>query len=82
MPNIKSWRTTILGIAALVSAVGLLASTLTAQLDGDPATVPNWDAAWTVIAAALSGLGLIFARDNKTSDEQAGAGVKKTKTEV
>lgn len=63
----KSWKTSAAGIAAIVVAV---ASCVQAQFDGDPLTVPNWEVA---IAAILSGLGLLFARDNGVTSEQAGA---------
>ena len=64
----KSWKTTAAGIAAIVIAV---ASLVQAQFDGDPSTVPNYEIA---IAAIMSGLVGLFARDNDVSSEQAGAG--------
>lgn len=63
----KSWKTTTTGIAASVSAVASAVQLLT---DGNPVTNPDWTA---VIAALSAGLGLIFARDNKVSSEEAGA---------
>lgn len=62
-----SWRTTVAGIAAIVTAV---ASAIAALLDNDPTTVPEWGA---VAAAVMAGVGLLNARDNKVSSEQAGA---------
>jgi len=62
-----SWRTTTAGIGAILIAVG---SALGAQFDNDPATVADWGA---VIAAVIAGIGLLFARDNKVTSEQAGA---------
>lgn len=62
-----SWKTTTAGIASIVVAI---ASCVQAHFDGDPATVPNWEVA---VAALVAGLGLIFARDNGVSSEQAGA---------
>lgn len=62
----KSWKTTILGIAALLVAVG---SGLTAVLDSDPLTTINWEE----VIAALTGLGLLAARDNSRTSEKAGA---------
>ena len=63
----KSWKTTAAGIAAIVIAV---ASLVQAQFDGDPSTVPNYEIA---IAAIMSGLVGLFARDNDVTSEQAGA---------
>lgn len=62
-----SWKTSAAGIAAIVVAV---ASCAQAMLDGDPATSPNFEVA---IAAIISGLGLLFARDNNVSSETVGA---------
>lgn len=62
-----SWRTTVAGIAAIVTAV---ASAIAALLDNDPTTVPEWGA---VAAAVMAGVGLLNARDNNVSSEQAGA---------
>ena len=62
----KSWKTTSAGIAGIVIAI---ASCVQAQFDGDPLTVPNYEVA---LAAVITGLGLIFARDNNVSSEAAG----------
>jgi hypothetical protein len=61
-----SWRTSLIGWAAVLGAVGKF---LTALLDGDATTVPDFDA----ILIALSGVGLMLARDNKVTSETAGA---------
>lgn len=63
----SSYRTTLAGIAAILTAVG---SALAAWTDGDPATVVNIEA---TAAAILAGWGLILARDNGVSSEKAGA---------
>jgi hypothetical protein len=63
-----SWKTTAAGVGAILIAVGAAVSS---QFDNDPATVADWGA---VVAAVLAGIGLIFARDNKVTSEQAGAG--------
>jgi hypothetical protein len=63
----KSWKTTVTGIAAIVVAIG---SALIATLDSDPATVADWGA---VVAAVLAGVGLVAARDNGVTSERAGA---------
>ena len=62
-----SWRTTTAGIAAIVVAVGTAVGAL---FDADPLTLPDWGA---VGAAVMAGIGLLAARDNKVSSEQAGA---------
>ncbi|GJM23926.1 MAG: hypothetical protein DHS20C16_03410 [Phycisphaerae bacterium] len=54
----RSWRTTLLGILALVAA---LSTNAVALLDGDPDTTFNWES----IAIALTGLGLLAAKDHK-----------------
>lgn len=60
----KSWRTTTAGIAAIVTA---LAAVATSIANGTPV---DYAAA---IAAIIPGIGLIAARDNKVTSEQAGA---------
>jgi peptidoglycan/LPS O-acetylase OafA/YrhL len=63
----KSWKTTAAGIAAIVAA---LATAVGALFDADPVTMPDWGA---VAAAVMAGIGLIAARDNGVTSEQAGA---------
>ena len=62
-----SWRTTTAGIIAIVISVLGAAQTL---LDNDPKTNPDWP---SLIAAFTAGAGLLNARDNKVTSEQAGA---------
>jgi len=62
-----SWRTTIAGIAAIVAAI---CGVVSALVDNNPATNPDWA---TTIAAITAGLGLISARDNGVTSEDAGA---------
>lgn len=62
-----SWRTTAAGCGAILVAVG---SAISAHFDADPTTVADWGA---VVAAVIAGVGLVMARDNKVSSEQAGA---------
>jgi hypothetical protein len=63
----KSWKTTAAGIAAIVAA---LATAVGALFDADPLSMPDWGA---VAAAVMAGVGLIAARDNGVTSEQAGA---------
>jgi hypothetical protein len=62
-----SWRTTVTGIITIVAAVLTAAKLL---IDGDPMTNPDWT---MTLAAIAAGWGLIHARDNKVTSEQAGA---------
>jgi hypothetical protein len=62
-----SWRTTTAGIAAIVVALGTAVGAL---FDADPLTLPDWGA---VAAAVMAGIGLLAARDNGVTSEQAGA---------
>ena len=57
----KSWRTTTLGVLAIITGV---AGFLKATLDGDPATDPDMAA---LVAAISAGLGLVFAKDAKVT---------------
>ena len=52
----KNWKTTALGVCALLTAIGLAG---TALLDNDPTTTSDINS----IIAALFGLGLISAKD-------------------
>lgn len=64
-----SYRTTGAGIAALVGSLCTLC--LVPQFDDDPATKPMWAEFFALVVPVV--LGLIAARDNKVSSEQAGA---------
>lgn len=63
----KSWKTTVTGVAAILTAVG---AALTALFDSDPNT--TLDVAVTA-SAVMAGIGLILARDNSVTSEEAGA---------
>lgn len=56
-----SWKTSVAGILAIVSAV---ASAGYMYFDGDPATNPEWSAVGVAIAA---GWGLIHAKDKNVT---------------
>ena len=60
-----SWKTTAAGLVVILLAILTQARNL---LDSDPATVFDLDA----VLAAGAGIGLLFARDNNVSSEQAG----------
>lgn len=62
----KSWRTTTLGIVTILTAI---TGTITALIDGNPQTNPDYAA---LIAAITAGIGLITARDAKVTSEQQG----------
>lgn len=63
----NSYRTSIMGILTILVAIG---SAALAEIDGKPETRADWT---SVIAAITAGAGLLAARDNKVTSEQAGA---------
>lgn len=62
-----SWKTTAAGVAALIAVI---ATAITAQFDGDPATIAEWGG---VITAVFVALGFAASRDNDKSSEEVGA---------
>ena len=73
----KSLRSTLWGICGIVMLAG---SVGVMYLDFDPTTNPNWERIQEQLQTYLQalggsslGVGLFFARDNKVSDEKAGA---------
>lgn len=56
-----SWRTTVLGIITIITAI---TGVVQAIIDNDPATNPDLTVA---IAAVVSGIGLIMAKDAKVT---------------
>lgn len=60
----KSWKTTVTGIVAIITAI---CGAVTGIVNNTPV---DWT---TVIAAVVSGVGLIAARDNKVTSEDVGA---------
>lgn len=59
----KSWKTTVAGIAAAVAAI---ASAVHAQFDANPETQPEWG---LVIAAVTAAFGLLKAKDDDKREE-------------
>lgn len=59
---LKSWKSTLLGIAAILSGIGNL--DLTSLLGAGEVGQ---------LAPVLAGIGLLFARDNDVTSEKAGA---------
>lgn len=77
--NMKgSWKTTILGWLTLILAIG---SGIGNLLDGNPATVVNFQAILDAFAAVgiliPAGIGLLFARDKDVSTEEQRAAHRK-----
>lgn len=67
-PKLKgSWKTTVLGVVLMVLAVCTQVKNV---VDNDPATTFDWK---VLVAGVTAGLGLMHARDNGVSSEQAGA---------
>lgn len=62
----KSWKTTAAGLAGIL---GMLGTAVSAMLDGNPATDPQWS---IVIPAVITSAGLLFARDANVTSEQQG----------
>lgn len=63
----KSWRTTVGGLVALV--VALLVCIVQPLMDDDPKTMPKWEAFGTALTTAWIGFA---ARDHSVSSEDAG----------
>ena len=65
-----SWRTTAAGV---LGSLMILMSNAVAVIDNDPATVINLQIVLAEVGTLAMGLGLMAARDNGVSSEQAGA---------
>jgi len=63
----KSWKTTLTGALQLLI---VLANEGVSLADSDPLTNPNWS---LVITSIIIFVGLVKARDNDVSSENAGA---------
>ncbi len=71
---IRSGKTTTMGTIAVLTSVSSIAKTLAEHGWKAGISMVDWP---TNITAVVTGIGLILARDQKVSDEQAGAGIKK-----
>lgn len=71
----KSWKTTWAGILQFLSIV---ATQIGFLFDTDLATNPDWG---LIVASLITLVGLITARDNNVSSEDAGATAKVDKLE-
>ena len=65
----KSWKTTVCGVAGLVAAV---ATGVKAFFDGDPETGIDFGGILAAVLVLAPSLGLLFARDNDKSSEDVG----------
>ena len=65
-----SWQTSLTGLCLIVLAVFNAIKTI---VDGNPTTNPDWNIA---IAEIVTGIGLIFARDNNKSSQMLKVGPK------
>lgn len=63
-----SWKTSLAGVLTIL--VAAITYVVQPMLDADPATVPQWG---PVLAAVSTAAGLLFARDNNVTSENAGA---------
>lgn len=65
-------------VASLIIFAGILFGALSLSFDNDPKTVTDWNDIAKAFAVFLTSVGVltngVVARDNKVSDEQAGAG--------
>lgn len=64
-----SWKTTLGGIAALLSGLGMLGKVLNDFMTGQPVSFEQLAGAVTAIGAGIAG---ISARDNTLSSEDVG----------
>ena len=62
----KSWKVRLAGI---LTALIPVFNAVSAYLDVDPLTVPNWELA---LIGLSTGIGLLFTRQNNVSSEDAG----------
>lgn len=62
--NLRSWKTSLGGLAAIFTGIGAIAAGISA---GD------WSVIGTAGPAVLAGIALLFARDNNVTSEEAGA---------
>ena len=66
----KSWKTSAGGCAGILGSAGVLLVYGAAYLRGDAI---QWEAVSLAVTTLASSVGLLFARDNNVTSEQAGA---------
>lgn len=73
--TVRNWRTTVLGISAICVA---MLNALSAMLDGNPATNPDWN---TMIPLVVTGVLGLIAKDagNVTTQADLDAAAAKAK---
>lgn len=65
-----SWKTTVGGVAALLSGLGMLGKVLNDFMTGQPVNIEQVALALSAIGAGIAG---ISARDNTVTSEDVGA---------
>ena len=63
---LTSWKTTL---AACILAVDAIMHAISAIIDNDPMTNPDWN---TVVMLLVAAAGLLFARDSDVSSQDSG----------
>lgn len=59
-------------IAGILGFIGVIVLAVRSVMDNDPATIPDWNEVILALNGLMVSLGLIAARDNTTTSEQAG----------
>lgn len=67
--NFVSWKTTIAGIVLICTGVGAIGKFLNDILLGHPV---SFEEVGVAVVSISSGIGMIFARDNDKSSQDAG----------
>lgn len=65
-----SWKTTIGGVVAILTGLGMVGKILNDFMLGEPV---NFEQVALAVGTIGTGFGLLFARDNTVTSEEAGA---------